>query len=88
MTPSPDFLAKFDNLPSGGYGGTAHGLRWRVSKSHFANGRSQKLVAEELGGAGYISLNLYRLADGGALLKPCEMPLEKVEAFVMDLMVD
>ena len=33
MTPSPDFLAKFDSLPEGGYGGTAHGLRWRVTKS-------------------------------------------------------
>ena len=85
MTPSPDFLAKFDSLPEGGYGGTAHGLRWRVTKSTLAQGRSQKLEAEELGGTGYVSFNLYRLATGQAILKPCEMPAEIVTAFIEDL---
>lgn len=88
MTPDPEFLTRFDALPEGGYGGTAHGVRWRVTKTVMAGGRSQKLEAEELGGTGYISMNLYRLADGTALLKPCEMPVETVEAFVLELVAD
>ena len=50
----------------------------------FAGGRAEKLVAEELGGADYVSLNLYRLGSG-ARLKPCEMPEEKVVRFVLEL---
>jgi hypothetical protein len=43
-----------------------------------------KLVAEELGGSGYISLNWYDLASGPRL-KPCEMPAAKVIGFVLAL---
>lgn len=79
-----DFLAAFDALPFGEFTGTAHGRRYVAVKSGFAGGASQKLVAEELGGPDYISLNLYRTASG-ALLRPCEMPEAKVVAFVLDL---
>ncbi|KIN62119.1 hypothetical protein Z946_975 [Sulfitobacter noctilucicola] len=43
-----------------------------------------KLVAEELGGKDYISLNLYALSSGPKLF-PCEMPAEKVITFVRAL---
>lgn len=88
MTPSPEFLKKFDSLPLGAYGATALGLRWRMTKQVVANGRSQKLEAEELGGNGYISFNLYRLATGQSILNPCEMPANTVIEFVMDVMPD
>lgn len=88
MTVAPDFLASFDALPLGAYGGTYGGRRYRVSKMQMANGRSQKLEAEELGGSDYISFNLYRLANGDVLLKPCEMTEEKVLAFVRGLEAD
>lgn len=88
MSADPEFLAKFDALPTGGYGGTAFGARWRVTKTVMAGGRSQKLEAEELGGTGYVSMNLYRLADGTAILKPCEMPEEEVRAFLFALEAD
>jgi hypothetical protein len=88
VTADPDFLAAFDALPFGGYGGTYEGRRYRVVKSRFSTARSQKLEAEELGGNDYISLNLYRLATGEALLKPCEMPAEKVRAFVLGVVAD
>ena len=88
MTADPAFLAAFDALPFGGYGGTFDGRRYRVTKSRMANGRSQKLEAEELGGPDYISFNLYRLATGATLLKPCEMPEAKVTAFVLGLAAD
>ncbi len=88
MTVDPSFLVAFDALPFGGYGVTAYGRRYRVTKSQFACARSQKLVAEELGGADYISFNLYRLASGDALLKPCEMPEQKVRDFVLSAVPD
>ena len=82
------FVAAFDAMPEGGYGGTYEGKRYRVTKTLMATGRSQKLEAEELGGNDYISFNLYRLADGTALLKPCEMPEDKVIAFVLGVVID
>lgn len=88
MTADPMFVAAFDRLPVGAYGGTYDGRRWRVQKTTMATGRSQKLKAEELGGSDTISFNLYRLEGGQALLKPCEMPEEKVVAFVMGLRAD
>ncbi len=88
MTPNAEFLQRFDGFPLGGYGATYRGRRYRVVKSQMANGRSQKLEAEELGGSDYISFNLYRLEGGAALLKPCEMPGEKVVAFVLGVALD
>ena len=83
MSATPAFIAAFDALPIGGYGGTFEGKRYRITKQQMANGRSQKLEAEELGGPDYISLNLFRLASGQVLLKPCEMSETKVVEFVM-----
>ena len=71
----------------GTFRGTSAGRACVVSKTRQIGGRSWKLVAEELGGGDYISLNLYRTASG-ALLRPCEMPAEKVVAFVLALRPD
>ena len=81
------FLAAWDALPPGTFRGAAHGRRYVVTRSDHAGGTAQKLVAEELGGADYISANLYRLR-AGARLKPCEMPEAKVTAFVLALVPD
>ena len=88
MSTDPEFISAFDALPSGGYGATFSGRRYRVTKTQMSNGRSQKVEAEELGGSDYISFNLYRLASGEALLKPCEMSEEKVVTFVLGVSVD
>lgn len=88
MTVAPEFLAAFDALPYGGYGASYAGARWRVTKTAMATGRSQKFEAEELGGEGYVSCNLYRLTEGTALLRPCEMPAEIVVDFVMGVVPD
>ncbi|MEM0948766.1 MAG: hypothetical protein AAGK37_15305 [Pseudomonadota bacterium] len=84
----PQFLAAFDALPFGGYGATFRGRRYRVVKAQVGSARSQKLEAEELGGNDYVSLNLYRLSSGHALLKPCEMPEAKVRDFVLGVAPD
>lgn len=88
MNANGDFVAAFDAMPTGAYGGTYEGRRYRITKTTMATGRSQKLEAEELGGIDYISFNLYRLSGGEALLKPCEMPEEKVTAFVLGVSID
>ncbi|WP_415921377.1 hypothetical protein [Tateyamaria sp. SN6-1] len=81
------FAAALAALPTGTFQGMAHGRRYVVTKSVLGSGRTTKLVAEELGGRDYISLNHFALASGG-LLKPCEMPEAKVTAFVLDLIPD
>jgi hypothetical protein len=59
------------------------GVRWRAARTIHAGGRSEKLEATALTGAGYVSANLYRLSDGTARLHPCEMPSGDVVAFVL-----
>ena len=80
------FLAAFHALPDGTHRGQFEGRAYVFSKSRFNNGKSWKLVAEELGGPDYISLNLYDLVSGPRLY-PCEMPADKVIAFVRGLTV-
>ena len=81
------FLSAFDALPLGAFEGVYEGRRYLITREDFAGGAAQKLVAREMGGTDYISLNLYRL-DSGARLKPCEMPEAKVVAFVLGVGVD
>ncbi|WP_238363907.1 hypothetical protein [Mesobacterium pallidum] len=57
-----------------------------VTRAALADGRAEKLVAEERGGTGYLSLNLYRL-DAGPQLFPCETSVEAAEALVVALRV-
>ena len=58
--------------------------RYLLSKQTQLKGKLIKLYAEELGNIDFISLNYYTNIDGG-LLKPCEMPKEKVVDFILDL---
>jgi hypothetical protein len=81
------FVRKVMAFPEGSFCGTVGAQRYVATRTTFAGGKSLKLVAEELGGPDYISLNLYML-DGGAQLFPCEMPASKVIAFVEGLVPD
>lgn len=77
-----ELLAAWDALPLGTFDGLFNGRRYSVTRTERAGGRQAWLWAEELGGRDFISANLYRLKSG-ARLKPCEMPSEKVEKFVL-----
>lgn len=88
MTASEAFDRAFFALPEGTFTGTYNGRRYNVSRTVHVHGKSHKLVAHELGGADYISLNLYCLTDGRLLLRPCEMPSDKVRRFVIGLTPD
>ena len=74
-------MARLAALPMGTSTGHAGGKRYLSTRSTFSAGRATKLVAEELGGRDYISLNLYDLTAGPQLY-PCEMPAAKVIAFL------
>jgi len=77
-----DFVQALDHLPSGTVTGHFQNRRYVTTKSIFNDGKSVKLVAEELGGRDYVSLNLYLLGSGPRLY-PCEMSTAKVQAFVL-----
>lgn len=68
-------------LPAGTTYGHSQTRRYSATKQVFNNGKSLKLVAEELGGTGYISLNVYDLSSGPRLF-PCQMSAAKVITFV------
>ena len=53
-------------------------------KTIFNNGKSIKLYAKELGGNNFISLNYY-ITKEKELLKPCEMPTDKVVHFLKNV---
>ncbi len=77
-------LARLEDWPEGTARGISGGRRYLVAKTRYARGRAVKLVAWQQGGGDYISLNLYHL-ESGPVLRPCEMPLNKVIAFLADL---
>lgn len=55
--------------------------KYAVTRSDFNKGRSLKVYANELGGTDFISFNYY-LTSQNNLLKPCEMPEQKVLDFL------
>lgn len=82
-----NFVAALAALPNGTFYAAAGGRRYIATKLCFAGGKSVKLVAEELGGSDYISLNWYDAGPDGRL-KPCEMSEAKVRTFVETLEVE
>lgn len=81
MVPST-FLVALDALPHGFSTGLYDGKRWNCTLKWSADGRRGWLLARQAGGSDHVSLNLFRLRDGRTIVKPCEMPREKVVAFV------
>ena len=80
------FDEKIKALKDGAYDVSFNNRRYLLRKETQLEGKLIKLYAEELGGKDFISLNYYpQIKDG--LLKPCEMPEEKVIHFVLELCV-
>ena len=77
------FLTCLDKLPQGHTEGLYAGRRWGVTLSRSPDGRRRWLWGEELGGPDRVSCNVYLLGGSRAKLLPCEMPADKVIAFVM-----
>lgn len=81
--PVADLIAR---LPEGWSAVRYRGRRWGVSRTRTASGRIEKLYAEELGGTGVVSANLYLPGGGedpdGERFRPCEMPAADVLDFL------
>lgn len=77
------FLERFLNLPAGYRSVSVDGKRYGLSIESSSDGKRRKLYAEELGGNDHVSFNLYLLDGKDPLLKPCEMPAQKVIDFVL-----
>lgn len=69
-------------LNDGAYDVSYKEKRYLLRKETHLNAQLIKLYAEELGGNNFISLNYY---PKKSLLKPCEMPVAKVMAFIEEL---
>ena len=78
-----DFIHK---LPVGYSEVLYAGRKYGLTRTDFNNGMSIKVYAEEMGGTNFISLNYY-ITSSKELLKPCEMPEEKVIHFLKNLQV-
>ncbi|EAQ48696.1 MULTISPECIES: hypothetical protein [Leeuwenhoekiella] len=72
-------------LPGYSYG-IYHGKKYGITRSDFNNGKSTKIYAEELAGTDFVSLNVY-VTNTEILLKPCEMPEEKVLDFLQNVSI-
>ncbi|MBY5406357.1 hypothetical protein [Rhizobium leguminosarum] len=75
-----DALAK---LPDGYVDGYFGNRSWGVTVKRSQDGKRTWLYGEELSGSDIVSFNLYRLAEPGLILKPCEMSCAKVIEFVL-----
>ena len=78
-----DFEAALEGLPRGYSEGFFDGRRYGVSVQRSDDGRRNSLFARDLAGTDIVSFNLYRVANGKTLLRPCEMSSEKVVSFVL-----
>ncbi len=78
------FNTKLQALKDGAYDVSFKNRRYLLRKETRLEGKLIKLYAQELGGNDFISLNFYPFIKEG-LLKPCEMPVEKVKNFILEL---
>ena len=76
-----DLARLVDRVPEGWTLVAYDGRRYGLTRTTRAAGRGVSLLAEELGGSDMVSANVYR-TSGGDVLKPCEMPAEKVVDFL------
>jgi hypothetical protein len=81
--PEQDFESALAAMPSGHGEGVYEGLRYGVTVWKLGDRKRTSLFARALAGGDVVSFNLYRLRSGEVSLCPCEMPTEKVVAFVL-----
>ncbi len=82
-----DARSLFDRLPVGWSVVVHEGRRYGVTRTVHGDGRSQSIYAEALDGSEVVSANLY-VVSGDGVLRPCEMPAEKVLGFLRGLEPD
>jgi hypothetical protein len=78
-----ELLSDIKKLPVGFCKVIYNTKTYGVTRTDFNKGQSIKIFAQELGGTNFISLNYY-CTTIAELLKPCEMPKEKVIHFLQN----
>ncbi|MFC5045249.1 peptide methionine sulfoxide reductase [Aquimarina hainanensis] len=79
-------LDKIQDIPIGYSVGMYKNRKYSIIRTDFNDGRSSKIYARELKGNDFISLNYYQTTKRD-LIKPCEMPLEKVLLFLKNIQI-
>ena len=72
-------------LFAGAYRHAVTGRRWLITREEVAGGRSVKMMGRELGGPGFLSLNLYR-TEASWRFFPCETSVEDAETLIAALL--
>jgi hypothetical protein len=81
----PDELTELlGKVPEGWARRVVAGVPWGVSRVEHVGGRTTTLTAEQLGGTGYLSANIWH-TTAGPVLRPCEVPAADVLQFLRDL---
>lgn len=75
-----------NKIPDGYSEAIYNNSRYSINKRSFNNGKSFKIYAKELKGKDFISLNFY-ITNNKKIIKPCEMTLEKVLAFLKGIVI-
>lgn len=83
-----DFETALAAIPNGYGEGMYRGQRYGVTVRKSPDGKRISLFARALAGGDIVSCNLYRLRSGEDVLRPCEMPVAKVVAFVLGYVPD
>ncbi len=73
-------------IPLGYTEGIYNDKKYSITKTVFNENKSFKIYAEELGGTDFVSLNFY-ITSSQELLKPCEMPEQKVIDFLKNVVL-
>ncbi|MFK7811714.1 MAG: peptide methionine sulfoxide reductase [Maribacter sp.] len=79
-------LKNIEKIPEGYSEGMYSNRKYGITKTLFNGGNSLKVYGEELGGTNFISLNYY-ITKKKDLIKPCEMPEQKVVHFLKNVVV-
>jgi hypothetical protein len=79
-----EVLHYIQKIPEGYSEGIYNAKKYSVTKETFNKGKSFKIYGKELQGNDFISLNYY-ITSNKELLKPCEMPEQKVIHFLENI---
>ncbi len=80
-------LNHIEKIPEGYSEGIYSDKKYGITKTIFNTGNSFKVYGKELGGNHFISLNYY-ITKEKDLIRPCEMPEQKVRHFLENVIVN
>lgn len=79
-------LEVIKKIPEGYSEGIYNNKKYSITKQIFNAGKSFKIYGKELQGNDFISLNYY-ITSKKEVLKPCEMPEQKVVHFLKNIQI-